>query len=63
VFFFSNREALETERYEFHISKKSQVANNSYIYMLYLEENVDLDLLGEYMDKQPEELSDKQQEN
>jgi hypothetical protein len=31
--------------------------------MLYLEENVDLDLLGEYMDKQPEELSDKQQKN
>jgi len=37
VFFMTNRAKLETERYEFHVSKHSPASKslNSYVYMLF----------------------------
>lgn len=52
---------LETERYEFHKSKNSLVANSSYIYMLKTMKNYDISLLGEYLgEKQHKELNYEQ---
>jgi hypothetical protein len=51
MFFFTNKEGLQTERFEFHKSKKSSVADISYIYMLYQQQNVDIKVLDEYLDQ------------
>ena len=42
VFYLANQSSLNTDRYEFHKSRKSQVADSSYIYMLYEIQNVTL---------------------
>lgn len=35
IFYFAHKESLKTERYEFHKSRFSKVADSSFIYMLY----------------------------
>jgi len=55
VFFFANQAPLETERYEFHRNHKSKVANSSFIYMLYELEDISLDMLKNYLEKEKPE--------
>jgi len=37
IFYFSNKEALKTDRYDFHVSKMSDEVHleKSYVYLLY----------------------------
>ena len=49
-FFFAEREPLQTERFEFHKSKSSPVSSTSYIYMLHMQQNVELEQLDDYLD-------------
>lgn len=51
LFFFTNREPISHDSYEFHKSRTSPVVNNSHIYMLFTQQNVDITQLGEYMDQ------------
>ena len=59
VFYFLNQEPLETERYEFHVSRASKVSTESYIYMLFEQENMDIDMLDDYL----EQSEDSKQES
>ena len=49
VFFFSNEQPLETDKYEFHKNRKSLVANSSYVYMLYELDNIDVGIIEDYL--------------
>ena len=57
VFFFANHDSLETERFEFYKNKQSQVGNTSYIYMIYEQENVDVDTLSNYLETNTDDTS------
>jgi len=41
---------LETDRYEFHKSHKSKVADSSFIYMLYEIQDVSLETISTYLE-------------
>jgi hypothetical protein len=60
VFYFTNREPLDIEEFEFHKSKQSTVADESYIYMLYMENDIEIDLLDEYLVKTQDQSLNKQ---
>ena len=51
VFFFSNKDPLETELYEYHTSKfaKESRLKASYVYMLLDERNVDVDTMLDFL--------------
>ena len=49
VFYLANEQALETDRYEFHKNRKSEVANSSYVYMLYELDDIDVNKLENYL--------------
>jgi hypothetical protein len=49
IFYFAHKEPLKTERYEFHKSRYSKVADSSFIYMLYQVEHVEISQIEEYL--------------
>lgn len=50
VFYFTTAQGLEIDRFNYHVSKKSQVANSSFVYMLKLLNHVTMDEIEEYLD-------------
>ena len=54
VFFFSDRQPLETDRFEFH-SKQSGENNQSYIYMLFDLKHAPISQVKEYLSFTPSE--------
>lgn len=54
IFYFANKEKLETSRYDFHISKMSDELhlNKSYVYLLYNIKNAPVGQLEEFLDQQ-----------
>jgi len=62
VFFFTNKDALDTDRFEFHKSKSSVVSDRSYVFMLYQQQDVDISLLDDYLESSTETLTPQEQE-
>jgi hypothetical protein len=56
IFYFANKEGLKTERYEFHKSRFSKVAESSFIYMLYNVQHVEISHVEEYLKVDQETL-------
>jgi len=52
---------LVTDRYEFHKSKNSLVANSSFVYMLKTMKHYDISLLGEYLGEREQKEPDYEQ--
>ena len=61
IFYFSNKEALKTDRYDFHVSKMSDEVHleKSYVYLLYNIKNAPVGQLQEFLDQQSQ-ISDPQ---
>ena len=57
IFYFAHKEPLKTERYEFHKSRYSKVAESSFIYMLYDVEHVEIGQVEEYLKVDQETLN------
>lgn len=60
VFYIVNQGPLEIERFEFHKSKNSLVADSSYIYMLKTMKNYELSQLDEYLGKGNNQVTDEE---
>ena len=65
MFFFTNGQYLDTDLYDFHVNSRSNVSYSSFMYMLYEEKNVPIELLEEYLDstyteQTPEQIEDEQ---
>lgn len=52
IFYFANKEKLETDRYDFHLSKMSDELHlsKSYVYLLYNIKNAPVGQLEEFLD-------------
>lgn len=50
VFYFTTAQPLDTDRYEYHTSKKSKVAGHSFILMLKLLKHVTMEEIEDYLD-------------
>lgn len=60
LFFFTNKGPLSVDGYEYHVSKRSDSRYSSYLYMLFTEQDVDINLLDEYLDEAQQSQADKQ---
>jgi hypothetical protein len=60
LFFFTNKGPLTVDGYEYHVSRQSDRRYSSYIYMLFTQQDVDINLLDEYLDEAQQSQADEQ---
>lgn len=57
IFFFTDKKPLQTDRYDFHKSRFSDVGENSFVYMLYTSPKIELSQIEEFMEVETDEQS------